>query len=226
MKKGKIIRGFITGITVIAVTIGSVGTALAGNVWGDDGSHLKLMTTAGEFDSLPKTNFKGTEVFLMPADSNIWISSKGSTANPSTIYFSFSVCPMETFIDRDNGFLIWDNNDDTGMKFDKQHTAFFSPEVSTSVHSLYLEDINDGSWMRYLYIINDGSHSVIQNNSTLGWKQDNTGWWYQNEDGSYPKSAWQLIDRKYYYFNEVGYMLSNTTTPDGYQVDSNGVWIQ
>jgi glucan-binding YG repeat protein len=80
--------------------------------------------------------------------------------------------------------------------------------------------------MRYLYILNDGSHSVTKNIFSSGWKQDNIGWWYQNVDGSYPKSAWQLIDGKYYYFNEVGYMLSNTTTPDGYQVDFNGVWIQ
>ena len=26
------------------------------------------------------------------------------------------------------------------------------------------------------------------------WKQDNTGWWYQEADGSYPVNTWQWID--------------------------------
>ncbi|WP_312502933.1 hypothetical protein [Lacrimispora sp.] len=226
MRKEKISKGFIGGVVAIAMVISSVSTALAGNVYGDDGSHVKVMTTAGELDSLPLTNFKGTNVYLMPADSNIWISSAGSTADPSTIYFSFAVCPKETFVDTNNGFLIWDNNDDNGMDFDKQHVALFAPEASTSVHSLYLEDINDGSWLQFWYILDDGSYSATQNNFTSGWKQDSIGWWYQNADGSYPKSAWQLINGKYYYFNGDGYMLSNTTTPDGYKVNSSGAWIQ
>jgi len=84
----------------------------------------------------------------------------------------------------------------------------------------------DSSWWEFLYVLDDGSHSVIQTKAIDGWQQDSTGWWYQNADSSYPKSTWQLINGKYYYFNERGYMLSNTTNPDGYTVDSNGAWIQ
>lgn len=58
------------------------------------------------------------------------------------------------------------------------------------------------------------------------WKQDNTGWWYQNDDGSYPTNTWQEIDGKQYYFGNDGYMFHDTTTPDGYQVGSDGAWIQ
>ncbi len=63
------------------------------------------------------------------------------------------------------------------------------------------------------------------------WKQDEKGWWYQNDDGSYPFSTWKWIDgnqdgiAESYYFDENGYMLSNTTTPDGYIVDASGAWI-
>ena len=28
------------------------------------------------------------------------------------------------------------------------------------------------------------------------WQQDETGWWYQNNNGSYPSNGWQLIDSK------------------------------
>lgn len=67
--------------------------------------------------------------------------------------------------------------------------------------------------------------------SAAVWKQDNTGWWYQEDNGSYPANTWKWIDgnndgvAECYYFNEKGYMLSNTTTPDGYQVNATGAWV-
>lgn len=58
------------------------------------------------------------------------------------------------------------------------------------------------------------------------WKQDSNGWWYQNDDGGYPSATWQEINGKQYYFDANGYMLHDTTTPDGYKVGSDGAWIQ
>lgn len=64
------------------------------------------------------------------------------------------------------------------------------------------------------------------------WQLDSNGWWWQNDDGSYLTNAWQWIDGNYdgtaecYYFNENGYALLNTSTPDGYQVNSDGAWIE
>ena len=85
--------------------------------------------------------------------------------------------------------------------------------------------------------------SGTQNAVSEGWKQDNTGWWYQNADGSYPANSWKEINGAWYYFEGNGYMasnkwignyyvgasgamLTNTTTPDGYQVGADGAWIQ
>lgn len=62
------------------------------------------------------------------------------------------------------------------------------------------------------------------------WKQNDHGWWWQDEDKSYPVSAWKWIDSngdgmaKCYYFDENGYLLTGTVTPDGYTVDENGAW--
>lgn len=56
------------------------------------------------------------------------------------------------------------------------------------------------------------------------WKQDNTGWWYQEDNGSYPTNSWKWINGKCYYFDSNGYMLASTTTPDGYTVDATGAW--
>lgn len=38
------------------------------------------------------------------------------------------------------------------------------------------------------------------------WKQDDHGRWYEREDGSYPKGAWEEIDGSWYRFNDQGYM--------------------
>lgn len=50
-------------------------------------------------------------------------------------------------------------------------------------------------------------------------------WWYDNQNGTYAKSGWSQIDGVWYYFDEAGWMLANTTTPDGYQVGASGAWI-
>ena len=63
------------------------------------------------------------------------------------------------------------------------------------------------------------------------WQQNETGKWWQNDDGSYPANTWQWLDgngdgvSECYYFDGNGYMLANTTTPDGYQVNADGAWV-
>ena len=63
------------------------------------------------------------------------------------------------------------------------------------------------------------------------WKQDAKGYWYQNDDGSYPKNTWQWIDADgdhiayCYYFDAEGYCLLNQKTLDGYMLSSSGEWI-
>lgn len=57
------------------------------------------------------------------------------------------------------------------------------------------------------------------------WKSDASGWWYQNDDGTYPNNGWTWVDGKCYYFNPDGYCLINTQTPDGYTVDASGAWV-
>ncbi len=38
------------------------------------------------------------------------------------------------------------------------------------------------------------------------WKQDTTGWWYQNDDGTYPASGLTKIGYNWFYFDSTGYM--------------------
>lgn len=63
------------------------------------------------------------------------------------------------------------------------------------------------------------------------WQNDGRGWWWREDNGSYPANAWCWLDgnqdgvSECYYFDGNGYMLVNTVTPDGYQVNESGAWI-
>lgn len=54
-------------------------------------------------------------------------------------------------------------------------------------------------------------------------------YYYNNND--FYKSCWQWLDLnndglyECYYFNVLGHMTKNSTTPDGYKVNENGEWI-
>lgn len=64
------------------------------------------------------------------------------------------------------------------------------------------------------------------------WRTDGGGRWYQNDDGSCTKNGWQWIDSdndgysECFYFDSNGYVLTNTRTPDGSQVNGIGAWVK
>lgn len=64
------------------------------------------------------------------------------------------------------------------------------------------------------------------------WISDSNGWWWKNNDGSYPANTWAWLDgnqdgvSECYYFDGNGYCLFNTTTPDGYTVNGDGAWVE
>ncbi|CBK77727.1 hypothetical protein CLS_22970 [[Clostridium] cf. saccharolyticum K10] len=63
------------------------------------------------------------------------------------------------------------------------------------------------------------------------WKQDNGGWRWQEDDGSYARDGWRWLDgngdgtAECYYFYSNGYMAEDTIA-EGYRVDKNGCWVQ
>lgn len=94
---------------------------------------------------------------------------------------------------------------------------------------------SDGSmavnqWIGKYYVGADGKW--IPNYKQSGWRKDSYGWWYQNENGSYPKNAWKKINGSWYYFNENGYMVTGWRKINGswYYMDGSGamaanIWI-
>lgn len=52
-----------------------------------------------------------------------------------------------------------------------------------------------------------------------GWIQDSVGWYFKNQDGTYPFNAWKKIDGNWFRFNNDGYALENT-----WFKDDEGFW--
>lgn len=63
------------------------------------------------------------------------------------------------------------------------------------------------------------------------WKENQTGWWYQKDDGSWYAGCWQWIDgnndglAECYYFNPDGYLIVDGVA-DGYTVNADGAWTE
>lgn len=91
---------------------------------------------------------------------------------------------------------------------------------------IQLEWNGTSQWYRF----NEAGYMVA------GWYLDTDGNWYflhNVSDGAqgHMYTGWHQIEGKWYYFREnaggpVGSLVVNGTTPDGYTVDANGVWVQ
>lgn len=61
---------------------------------------------------------------------------------------------------------------------------------------------------------------------------DQNKWWYDFDNGTYAKNGWQWIDgnndgiAECFYFDQSGWMLAGTSTPDGYTVNADGAWTE
>lgn len=47
------------------------------------------------------------------------------------------------------------------------------------------------------------------------WMKNDTGWWWQCADGSYPTNKWKYINAEWYYFNDSGYAVTGWRNIDG-----------
>lgn len=67
----------------------------------------------------------------------------------------------------------------------------------------------------------------IQAKTKAGWNKGQYGYWWQDEDGSWPANEWRLINHHYYLFNRDGYMVTGWHRWDGQTCDpddGSGDW--
>lgn len=139
-------------------------------------------------------------------------------------------------------------------KFQKSSGAYAANEWVRINDKWYRFDENAN--MQRGWILDGGSWYKLSADGSMctGWAKDEAdgNWYYLNQAGVM-RTGWVLIDGKWYYLNPVtqgktgwqsgengiwnhgtaesgsrpiGSLYTSTTTPDGYQVDENGAWIQ
>lgn len=95
---------------------------------------------------------------------------------------------------------------------------YFLDSASKKMASGWLKSPFSGKWY-YL----EGQNGDMQ----TGWQQVNGKWYYMDSVNGDMKTGWQQVNGKWYYMDiQNGDCLLNTITPDGYQLDENGAWIQ
>ena len=60
------------------------------------------------------------------------------------------------------------------------------------------------------------------------WKRNDTGWWREESDGSYPTNSWKQINNEWFYFDDHGYCLINRWFNDGkdwFYLDQRGAMV-
>lgn len=50
--------------------------------------------------------------------------------------------------------------------------------------------------------------TLVQPIYAAGWMQNNTGWWWTEDNGSYPTNQWKMINGTWYRFDSDGYMAT------------------
>lgn len=64
--------------------------------------------------------------------------------------------------------------------------------------------------------------------SEAGWRQNASGWWWEESDGSYPTNRWKQINNEWFRFDERGYCLINRWFNDGkdwFYLDKRGATV-
>lgn len=63
---------------------------------------------------------------------------------------------------------------------------------------------------RFPYICKKVNNALagIYTDEDAEWKYNETGWWWEYPDGSYPKSKWKKISDVWFYFNDRGYAVT------------------
>lgn len=111
-----------------------------------------------------------------------------------------------------------------GQQIDKKNVNWDS--VAGMSQKTYTYELSKGYY--YFAVIrdnSDGQYSFTISSNVIGWQRDSHGWWYRNNDGSFPTNKWQKIYGVWYYFNGSGYAVTGWNKIGGYwyYFDSNAV---
>lgn len=118
------------------------------------------------------------------------------------------------------------NQDETGWKFTKPDGSHYTNEWIYAASRWYRTGA-DGYMQQGWNTIDGRTYYLVPLSGEMktGWFWDNGIWYYLEESGTM-KTGWAEVSGKWYYLNADGKMASDTVTPDGYRVGSDGAWVR
>ena len=86
----------------------------------------------------------------------------------------------------------------------------------------------DGTYARNesMMINNEIYHFNNDSQMVTGWNQIDGIWYFFRNSGGLAKTRWVETNGMWYYVDDNGSLFTGGTTPDGFLVDENGVWVQ
>ena len=84
-----------------------------------------------------------------------------------------------------------------------------------------IHEVTVHNWDELQSAIFDG----VWDEKTYRWTNDAIGWWIAQVGATwYPKNEWYMVEDKWYYFDDRGYMVTGTRTIDDkiYSFNKNG----
>lgn len=112
--------------------------------------------------------------------------------------------------------------DYSNIKFHNEFSSTSCPARSLALHGGTNDSLRDyviAKIKRYQSMGDTVQDMLGEASVSEGWKRNDTGWWYQYSDGSYPKNKWAKIKDVYYYFDGNGYMFH-----DKWIKHTDGAW--
>lgn len=246
MKMKRLIAMAVTGL----LAIGTTGTAFAAT-----GPYLWYGTekTYGEAATQHKDLWESEETFsgryaILPKNDTFSFENRGSDIDPSHNVEITWNCPNSFDGDEGKvGLLLegWLPPKTEKFEFGKEYPVY-PDEVKARIDEMnnmggLIQYVNDPfviikvhdydldwTWWWMVQVTDNWVAPTGSNNGTQQWASNDKGWWVVNPDGSYLTNTWYQsgASGKWYYMGSNGYMLVNTTTPDGYAVGEDGAWVQ
>lgn len=118
------------------------------------------------------------------------------------------------------------SQDQNGWRFVKSDGSSYSNTWVRKSNNWYWIDVNGYMAQGWIAVSDKWYYLMpVSGEMKTGWIFDNNNWYYSNASGE-RMTGWIQDKEKWYYLNTDGKMAVSATTPDGFRVDENGVWIQ
>jgi len=169
-----------------------------------------VQVTDGNWDNYDPANHKWA--FVLNNGERItdgWANVRNSGSAQADTYHFNSEGAL------DSGWFL-DRSTDAWYFLSTAHDGWFGRMLTGWHH-----DEQDGNW----YYLNQFSGTMM-----LGWQKIGGQWYYLTPANQHQTWSFNEGSRRWEYTNRdgrpLGALYTNETTPDGYQVDENGVWIR